>query len=205
VQEADPDTTATIVSVAIGAGAVIIAAVIAAITAHWRLKRTLSWERDRLRDELSSDRRLRDVESLRDVFDGSLQAATQYRLHLADYEDTWDLKAYERQSEPAILEALGAKDRLEIRLGRDEEVMRAYSDLLGSFSSIRNAIALMEHAERSAPWPGDDQAERWAKQREEARGRLQAAKKDGDNSREVFVRAARALVAAELEARRTAE
>lgn len=150
----DATTTVPLETVAITAGAVVLAALIAAIAAHLRLKRQLAAEQTRLDAQLNAERerlqlQLHDgrVDELRAVFENAalafLQAATDLRLVLHGDQRPLDFAAHLTQ-----LQANQA--RVAVRLGTGSDITSVYSAAAQKWAEAVHAAA--------SPPPGEDAA-----------------------------------------------
>jgi hypothetical protein len=145
VTQAPPDHLAAWLTIT---GAIAVA-LIAAGTAQWRLRKTITAEKERLDAQLEAERvrhaerlvherMLKDLEELREVLDGAaaalpavVRACTDLATIAADGPDAW--RAAERQRsafDVALVDGIAQKERLAVRLGRGHEITTFYNEAL---------------------------------------------------------------------------
>lgn len=113
--ESGGDSGGAVLEVVIGAGAVLLGAVVAAGTAIWNVKRQLAHDRD-----------LREVEGLRVIFDESLSAIDSLQDYLtrSSATDPIDAQTVEYVGRISLSAA-----RLQMRLGADHTVTSRWQGL----------------------------------------------------------------------------
>jgi hypothetical protein len=106
--------------------AALMVALITAYTTNRRQQRSLDEERDRLATQLRHERHLADLADLRAVLEESLAAANRARQ--AVLEGWWD-SAKKEAGGRAVGELEAQLDRLHVRLGKEEAIVKAYTTM----------------------------------------------------------------------------
>jgi hypothetical protein len=113
---------------------VIVVALIAAVTAQWRLHVQLDREDKRLSMQLSHDRAQSELADLRTVLEEALSAAARANFSVGQ---AWVRGEVSPDSTDALSCAQMQLDRLQIRLGRDHPIVNEYVQMTDSMFALQ--------------------------------------------------------------------
>jgi hypothetical protein len=164
--------SSTVAIVAISSGATLSAAAISGYFAYDVMRRRIEADERQLRDRFAHERSLHDIDELRTILDEAAAAIRQVR-------DSVDRPEGPGWADEGIVSLEPLEVRLLIRLGPDDPVTVAVSDMLGDLFEIQdhyasNAKSIRSEESEEEFWDALD-AMRWGV-RDHANGFVHAAR-----------------------------